>query len=81
MISCHLHDYIEIACMYHFPVTLQLDDGREVIGVARDTGIDDDKRECLRLDNHGDLISVVLDQLVSLKANVTNPHFDFIRFK
>ncbi|HFU74774.1 MAG TPA: transcriptional antiterminator, partial [Arcobacter sp.] len=27
MISCHQYDYIEIACMYHYPVALTLKSG------------------------------------------------------
>ena len=34
MISCDLHDYIEIACMYHFSIELTLKNGECVSGVA-----------------------------------------------
>ena len=34
ILSCDLHDYLEIACMYSMPITLTLKDGTEHIGVA-----------------------------------------------
>ncbi len=34
ILSCDLHDYLEIACMYSMPITLTLNDGTEHIGVA-----------------------------------------------
>ncbi len=37
MLSCHQHDYIEIACMYHLEIDLMLNDGHHVIGIALDT--------------------------------------------
>ena len=37
MISCNLHDYIEIVCLYRYPVSLQLRSGEVVAGTAVDT--------------------------------------------
>lgn len=34
MLSCDLHDHIEIACMYHFSVELILKSGECIAGVA-----------------------------------------------
>ena len=38
MISCHQHDYIEIACLYRLRLRLTLIDGVSLEGQALDTG-------------------------------------------
>ena len=81
MISCNHHDYIEIACLYNLLVTLLLEDGREVSGIALDTAYDDNKKECIKLGANGEWKLINLDLVVSLKANRVNPHFDFVEFK
>lgn len=50
-IACHLHDYLEIACLYGYRVKLTLRDGRVLEGQAVDTVTRADKREYLVLDS------------------------------
>jgi Rho-binding antiterminator len=67
--------------MYKLSVTLRLEDGRQMSGIARDTGYDKDKKEYIMLEVNGESTLVELDTVLSLKANVENPHFDLVRFK
>lgn len=36
VLSCDLHDYLEIICMFHYQVRLTLEDGTTVVGEAVD---------------------------------------------
>ena len=81
MISCNHHDYIEIACLYNLPVTLQVEGGREVSGIALDTVYDENKKESIKLETNKAWELVELALVISLKANKKNPHFDFVEFK
>lgn len=81
MISCDRHDYIEIACLYHFSVELTLKNGTVLLGVAQDTLVTMDKQEGLRLsisEHHSEVI--VLSELLSMRAVVDNPYFEIIHF-
>ncbi|EGG99323.1 Rho-specific inhibitor of transcription termination (YaeO) [gamma proteobacterium IMCC2047] len=85
MISCDLHDYIEIACMYRLPVELELKDGVIQQGTAMDIAKNASGEECLLLaDNQDDSSAesrlVVLDQIKTMRALVSNPHFDVVNF-
>jgi len=54
MISCDLHDYIEISCMYRLPIELQLKEGVTQQGTARDTAKNTNGEECLLLADNKD---------------------------
>ncbi|MGB0835687.1 MAG: Rho-binding antiterminator [Psychrobium sp.] len=79
-ISCNLYDTIEIVCMYRYPVTLLLKSGDEVIGIAVDTALNEQKAECIALDCNGKQILVVLDELKQMRVNVDNPHLTVVEF-
>lgn len=49
ILQCDLHDYLEIACMFHYRVELILDTGEVISGVANDTKINECKQELLEL--------------------------------
>ena len=85
MISCDLHDYIEIACMYRLPIELQLKDDTTQQGTAMDIKKNAIGKECLLLaDNHDNSSTknrlVELDQIKTMRAMVSNPHFDVVNF-
>lgn len=84
MLSCDLHDYIEIACMYRLPLELELRDGQCVSGTAIDTCRNAEKQECIQLavteEEGRQRILVVLDELRTMRALVKNPHFDVVKF-
>lgn len=80
MISCHEYDYIEIACMYHYPVKLTLSTGSEVTGIALDTARNDTKQECLKIEVNGVQALIILNQVSKLTALIDNPYFTVVNF-
>jgi len=80
MISCHEYDYIEIACMYHYPVKLTLSTGSEVTGIALDTARNDTKQECLKIEVNGVQALIILNQVSKLTALIDNPYFTVVKF-
>ena len=78
-ISCELHDFIEIACLYGYRVRLVLKDGSVLEGKALDTETSGEKREYLVIDNGG-RVSVELNRLVKLEALTQGAVFKSIRF-
>ncbi|MCG9752273.1 Rho-binding antiterminator [Vibrio brasiliensis] len=76
MISCNDYDYIEIVCLYRYPVRLTLKSGQTIEGKALDTARNQDKQEAIKLDQNGVEQLVVLDDLSLLEILVDNPHFN-----
>ena len=81
MISCAHHDYVEIACMYHFVVRLVFDNGQIIQGKAFQTVYDENKQECIVLETESGNEMVVLEQVVSMEAVTKNPHFEKVDFR
>jgi len=81
MISCEQHDYIEIACMYRFNVSLQLDTGDIVEGIALDTKTNSTGRECIALKLCNGIELVPTDSILRMDALTQNKHFTFITFR
>ncbi len=81
MISCDLHDYIEIACMYRMPVELTLLNGDAISGIAHDVRLNDKREECIQLVCDHAATLTPLTQLSMMKALNHNSHFDVINFK
>lgn len=81
-IRCDEYDKIEIACMFHYPITLVCKDGLHISGIAQDTKRNEFKEECITimLDNEKLIILVVLTSLRSMSINVDNPHFKSVTF-
>jgi len=80
MISCQQYDYIEIACMYRYPITLTLHSGAKMSGTAMDTVQNSQKEECIKIvANHNEQL-IVLSKIKTLKAERCNPHFHVITF-
>lgn len=80
MISCELHDYIEIACTFGYPLRLTLKNGEVIEGRATDTQRDAQRNECIALEVDGCIRLLVLDALSEMTALIANPHFSSIRF-
>lgn len=76
MISCNDYDYIEIVCLYRYPVRLTLKSGQTIEGKALDTARNQDKQEAIKLDQNGVEKLIVLDDLSLLEVLVDNPHFN-----
>ncbi len=79
-IQCQLYDYIEIACLRHYTLSIKLLDGEEVKGRAETTNIED-KQEFLvvSVENGQDQkeanISIRLDKIKSITALDENAEF------
>ena len=80
MLSCELHDYVEIACLYRFEIILKLRNKKSVQGIATTTETTPDKQEWLFLENKGQIQKFNLTELVSMQAMTTNQHFDRVDF-
>jgi Rho-binding antiterminator len=80
MISCDVHDYVEIACMFRLSITLIDKSGEAVSGIALDTQYDSNKDECLELAINNETVLIKLDSLISMIANQPNPHFKNVSF-
>ncbi|GLS90197.1 hypothetical protein GCM10007916_12640 [Psychromonas marina] len=81
MISCSEYDYIEIVCLFHYPVKLTMKAGESITGVALDTLRNTARNECIKLNiNETDML-VELDGISKLAVLIDNPHFTEIIFK
>ena len=81
MISCNQHDYIEIVCMYHYPIKLTLKSGDIIQGIALDTLRNDQRDECIKMDIDGAEQLVVLGEIRTLEVEVENPHLQKVTFE
>lgn len=81
MISCNQHDYIEIVCMYHYPIKLTLKSGDIIQGIARDTQRNEKRDECIKIDMEGIEQLVVLKEIKILEVKVENPHLQKVMFE
>ena len=80
MMSCEQHDYIEIACLYRYAVTLTLTAGHTLSGIALDTARNEQRQECIKMlaDDVEQLIP--LATISRMSANTNNPHFLVVEF-
>lgn len=78
-VSCELHDYLEIACLYGYRVKLTLEDCQIVEGKAVDTQTTAEKREYLVVDN-GQKIQIELSRLKKLQVLTPNAQFSEVVF-
>lgn len=77
-ISCALHDYIEIACMYGYRIRLDLTDGQIVEGKAINIVTTPEKRELLLIDEEQRQIE--LTQLRKMTVLTKNAVFKEVTF-
>lgn len=74
-ISCELHDYLEIACLYGYRVKLTLKNQKIIEGKALDVLTTSEKREYLVIDNGKAQQQIESNQLH--KMQVMTPHATF----
>lgn len=72
-LACDLHDYLEIACLYHYAVRLQLKDNLKLEGKALDI-VTEDGCEYLVLENDQ---QHRIDLMRLEKLQVLSPHANF----
>lgn len=80
-ISCELYDYIEIACMHRYDVTVLLDDGRMIAGRATNTRVGNDKVENFIMTVDGKLTEVPMHQLIRMETNTPAASFKQVDFQ
>ena len=81
MISCNQHDYIEIVCMYRYPIKLTLKSGDIIQGIAQDTQRNDRRDECIKINIDGVERLVILEEIKTLEVTLDNPHLQKIGFE
>ncbi|MDD1614997.1 MAG: Modulator of Rho-dependent transcription termination [Methylococcaceae bacterium NSP1-2] len=74
-ISCELHDYFEIACLYGYRVKLTLKDQQIIEGKALDVLTTAEKREYLIIDNGHEQQQIELNQLSNMQVLTPNAKF------
>ena len=78
-ISCELHDYLEIACLYGYRVRLTLKNHHIVEGKALDVLTTVEKREYLIIDN-GQEQQIESNQLSKMQVLTPNAKFKEVFF-
>jgi Rho-binding antiterminator len=81
MISCEQHDYVEIVCIFQFPVRLTLKNDHIIEGVASNIKVNSEKQEYLEVNKNGTSVLVLLDELSQMDVCVDNPHFRSVSFR
>ena len=81
-LSCNLHDYLEIACMYGYRVELKLNSGLVVCGKPITTGINKQRVEYLLFEMDPSLKKgkLLLNDLSSMLVTTKNAKFKNINF-
>lgn len=80
MLTCQQYDYIEIVCMYRYPIRLHLKSGETLEGTAMDTCRNTQQQECIELESDSRRQKVVLDQLTKMEVLIANPNFQAVYF-
>lgn len=78
--SCELHDYLEIACMYGYRVQLTLKNHQTLEGKALDTLTTAEKREYLVIGNGHEQSRIELNQLAKMQVLSPNAKFKEVSF-
>ena len=79
-ISCQLHDYIEIACLYQLKVSIALNKGIISQGSAITTETTPERQELLILKTNAGIQKINLSDIKSMTAMTENPHFIRVDF-
>jgi Rho-binding antiterminator len=79
-ISCELHDYLEIACMYGYRVKLTLKDHQIIEGKALDILTSAEKREYVVIDDGHGQQQIELNQLGKMQVLTPNANFKEVYF-
>ena len=79
-ISCELHDFIEVACMYRYQLKLSLKNNQTIEGKAIDIVNSPEGRECLVIDGNPQQ-QVELTQLNRMEVLTPNAKFREVIFE
>ncbi|MDH5480886.1 MAG: Rho-binding antiterminator [Nitrosomonas sp.] len=79
-ISCELHDFVEVACMYGYQLKLTLKDSQTMEGKAIDIICSTNTGECLVIDNQGTKQQIELTKLAKMEVTTPNSKFKEVIF-
>ena len=79
-ISCELHDFLEIACLYGYRVKLTLKDRQIIEGKALDVLTTAEKQEYLIIDNGLEHQNIESNQLSKMQVLTPNAKFTEVTF-
>ncbi|MCE7913673.1 MAG: transcriptional regulator [Nitrosomonas sp. PRO4] len=79
-ISCELHDFVEVACMYRYLLKLSLKNNQVIEGKAIDIVNSPKGRECLLIDGNPQQ-QVELTQLTKMEVLTPNAKFREVVFE
>lgn len=79
-ISCELHDFVEVACMYGYRLRLILKDDQVIEGKAIDIVNSPEKRECLVIEGDSKQ-HIELTQLSRMQVLTPNAKFSEVDFQ
>ena len=78
-IDCHLHDSIEVVCLYHYNLRIALHDGKAIEGIAQNWITDKNKVEYLILGGDSET-RIRLDRIKRIDVLTPNARFTHIHF-
>ena len=79
-IACHLHDYIEIACMKHLKIMIQTKNKQTITAKGITTHTRPDKTEWLEYEQDNGRDFIRLDEITSITALEKNAPFGTVLF-
>jgi Rho-binding antiterminator len=79
VISCELHDFVEVACMYGYHLKLTLKNDEVIEGKAVDI-LSVDQQELLVVDDNGEKKRIDLMALVKMQVLTPNAKFSEVVF-
>lgn len=77
--NCSQHDYIEIACLYHYTLKVCTKKGTEHHGIAINTVYNEKKQQCLCIKDAEQKQLIELNTLVKVDVLTPNPYFSHLR--
>ncbi|TDP75157.1 Rof transcriptional antiterminator [Bradymonas sediminis] len=80
LISCHLHDYIEVACLFGYAVNLTLKTQESVEGRVKDIVSDAEKREYVLLETDSGDEQIELTSLARMQVLTPGARFSDVVF-
>ena len=80
MISCDQHDYIEIACMYRYPLRIRLKSKLIIDCTALDTQQNEHHEECIKVSITETEKLIILNDIDKIEVLIENPHFNIVKF-
>ncbi|GAB5383619.1 MAG: Rho-binding antiterminator [Aliiglaciecola sp.] len=82
--SCDLYDYLEIACLFRYQLKLQLEQGREISGIATNVGTNPQKEEILYIAEQGlpdKITEINTNSILSMTVLTPNARFQQVTFR